>query len=215
MTAARPLCPRPDFKGDRWTQWWTGGWTDPTFREINDCLWFIEIHILNYWPSLTCVGVLVLCDVPTPCPCSSNSLFFCFSSFPFLPILLLNEIFLIYFCYLLDLSHLLKLQELPQAKIDIVLLSRITILLLKDWFEREKIISHEKKLKWRKIMYSTNFFLPKFFTFSPWMRRYWFYVKNDFRNFHQILTSWDPLSQKKGLLRKCLSVVGRVRHNSR
>ena len=65
-----------------------------------------------------------------------------------------------------------------------------------------------------------------FFTFSSWMRRYWFYVKNDFRNFHQIFTFWDPLSQKKGFLRKCLSVcpsvclsvslfVGRVRHNSR
>ena len=64
------------------------------------------------------------------------------------------------------------------------------------------------------------------FTFSSWMRRYWFYVKNDFRNFHQIFTFWDPLSQKKRFLRKCLSVylsvclsvclsVGRVRHNSR
>ena len=57
-----------------------------------------------------------------------------------------------------------------------------------------------------------------FFTFSSWMRRYWFYVKNDFRNFHQIFTFWDLLSQKKWFLRKCLSVclsVGRVRHNSR
>ena len=49
--------------------------------------------------------------------------------------------------------------------------------------------------------------------------RYWFYVKNDFQNFHQILTFWYPLSQKKRFLRKwlsvCLSVVGRVRHNSR
>ena len=56
------------------------------------------------------------------------------------------------------------------------------------------------------------------FTFSSWMRRYWFYVKNDFRNFYQIFTFWDPLSQKEGFLRKCLSVclsVGRVRHNSR
>ena len=35
-----------------------------------------------------------------------------------------------------------------------------------------------------------NPFLSKFiiFTFSSWMRRYWFYVKNDFRNFHQIFT---------------------------
>ena len=28
----------------------------------------------------------------------------------------------------------------------------------------------------------------QFITFSSWMRRYWFYVKNDFRNFHQIFT---------------------------
>ena len=46
----------------------------------------------------------------------------------------------------------------------------------------------------------------EFFTLSSWMRRYWFYVKNDFRNFHQIFTFWDPLSQKKWFLRKCLSV---------
>ena len=46
----------------------------------------------------------------------------------------------------------------------------------------------------------------RIFTFSSWMRRYWFYVKNDFRNFHQIFTFWDPLSQKKWFLRKCLSV---------
>ena len=44
------------------------------------------------------------------------------------------------------------------------------------------------------------------FTFSSWMRRYWFYVKNDFRNFHQIFTFWDPLSLKKWFLRKCFSV---------
>ena len=29
------------------------------------------------------------------------------------------------------------------------------------------------------------------FTFSSWIRRYWFYVKNDFRNFHQIFTFWE------------------------
>ena len=31
-------------------------------------------------------------------------------------------------------------------------------------------------------------------------------VKNDFRNFQQILRFWDPLSQNKQFLRKCLSV---------
>ena len=38
------------------------------------------------------------------------------------------------------------------------------------------------------------------------MRRYWFFVKNHFRNFHHFFTFWDPLSQKKRFLRKCLSV---------
>ena len=38
------------------------------------------------------------------------------------------------------------------------------------------------------------------------MRRYWFYVKNHFWNFHQIFTFWDPLSQKKRFLEKALSV---------
>ena len=55
-------------------------------------------------------------------------------------------------------------------------------------------------------LFSKHFLYEKLFTFSSWMRRYWFYVKNDFRNFHQILTFWDPLSQKKRFLRKCLSV---------
>ena len=74
--------------------------------------------------------------------------------------------------------------------------------------------------------FKINPFVVLFITFSSWMRRYWFYVKNDFRNFHQIFPLEDPLSQKKGFLRKCLSVrlsvclsvclsVGRVRHNSR
>ena len=35
------------------------------------------------------------------------------------------------------------------------------------------------------------------------MKRYWFYVKNHFRNFYQIFTFWDPLSQKKRFSRKC------------
>ena len=38
------------------------------------------------------------------------------------------------------------------------------------------------------------------------MRRYWFHMKNDFRNFQQIFTFWDPLSNKKRFLRKCQSV---------
>ena len=39
------------------------------------------------------------------------------------------------------------------------------------------------------------------------MRRYWFYVKNDFSNFYKISTFWDALSQKKWFLRRCLFVV--------
>ena len=78
-------------------------------------------------------------------------------------------------------------------------------------------------LLWMAVFFTAKIQIYDFFTFSSWMRRYWFYVKNDFRNFHQIFTFWDPLSQKKWFLRKCLSVclsaclsvVGRVRHNSR
>ena len=59
---------------------------------------------------------------------------------------------------------------------------------------------------WMVWMYLYDVYVCHFFTFSSWMRRYWFYVKNDFRNFHQIFSFWDPLSQKKWFLRKCLSV---------
>ena len=34
------------------------------------------------------------------------------------------------------------------------------------------------------------------------MKRYWFHVKNHFRNFHHIFTFWDHLSQKKWFLQK-------------
>ena len=40
----------------------------------------------------------------------------------------------------------------PQAKIYKFLLSRIAILLLKDCFEREKIIFHKKNFKHKKII---------------------------------------------------------------
>ena len=67
-------------------------------------------------------------------------------------------------------------------------------------FESLKTI-HLIKYKFFKFM---KFLI---FTFSSWMRRYWFYVKNDFRNFHQIFTFWDTLSQKKGFYESvCLSV---------
>ena len=38
-------------------------------------------------------------------------------------------------------------------------------------------------------------------------RRDSFYVDNEFRNFHQIIMFWDPMSQKKRFLRKCMSVI--------
>ena len=52
------------------------------------------------------------------------------------------------------------------------------------------------------------------FLHSHHIRRYWFYVKNDFRNFHQIFTLCDPLSQKKRFLQKCLSFCVRSSSSS-
>ena len=46
----------------------------------------------------------------------------------------------------------------------------------------------------------------KIFLYSHHMRRYWFYVKNHFRSFHQIFMFQDPLSQKNRFLRNFLSV---------
>ena len=44
------------------------------------------------------------------------------------------------------------------------MLPRIAILLLKEWFDRKKIILHEKNLKHRKIILLINFiFDPNFF----------------------------------------------------
>ena len=62
--------------------------------------------------------------------------------------------------------------------------------------------------------YSNMILVCIVFLHSHHVRKYWFYVKNDFRNFHKIFTFWDPLSQKKRFLRKCLS-VGRILDNSR
>ena len=49
------------------------------------------------------------------------------------------------------------------------MLSRIAILLLKGYFEREKIILHEKYLKHRKIILLINFiFDPTLFLIDPY-----------------------------------------------
>ena len=40
---------------------------------------------------------------------------------------------------------------------------------------------------------------------------YWFYVKNDFRNCHQISAFWDRLGQKKQCLWKRLSVCPKIK----
>ena len=56
-------------------------------------------------------------------------------------------------------SNFLKVvrsRKLDPWQKQIILLSRIAILLLKGYFEREKIIFHEKNLKHRKIMLSIN-----------------------------------------------------------
>ena len=51
-----------------------------------------------------------------------------------------------------------------------------------------------------------NSFMWGNFLHSHYMRRYWFYVINDFQDFHQIFTFWNPLSQKKTVFTK-VSVV--------
>ena len=49
------------------------------------------------------------------------------------------------------------------------MLSRIAILLLKGYFEREKIILHEKNLKYGKIISLINFiFAPTFFLIASY-----------------------------------------------
>ena len=70
-------------------------------------------------------------------------------------------------------------------------------------------------LRWRCRL-GVNLAAPLFFLHSHHMRRYSFYLKNHFRNFHHIFTFRDPLSQKNRFSRKCLSsVVGRILDNSR
>ena len=52
----------------------------------------------------------------------------------------------------------------------IILLSRIAILLLKGYFKREKIILHEKNLKHKKIILLINFiFDPTFFLIASYL----------------------------------------------
>ena len=71
----------------------------------------------------------------------------------------------------------------------------------------------------KNVFFNMQTFKFVYFLHSHHMRKYWFYGKNHFWNFHQIFTLWDPLSQKWRFLQKCLSVclsvVGRVWHNSR
>ena len=67
----------------------------------------------------------------------------------------------------------------------------------KNFFESNKFVQfytgNEKCLWFNEISWLL-------FTFSSWMRRYWFYVKNHFWNFHHIFTFLYPLSQKKRFL---------------
>ena len=54
--------------------------------------------------------------------------------------------------------------------------------------------------------------------FSSYEKVLVLYVKNDFWNFYQIFTFWEPLNEKKRFLQKWLSVVvvvGRRLDNSR
>ena len=78
----------------------------------------------------------------------------------------INETFLSYdfFSKKNNLLHLLSLEfkvvdprKLELRQKQIILLSRIAILLLKGYFGREKINFHEKNLKYRKIILLINF----------------------------------------------------------
>ena len=73
----------------------------------------------------------------------------------------------------------------------IILLSRIAILLLKGYFEREKIILHEKNLKNKKIILLINFtFAPTFFLIASYQ-----ILKN-----YAILINYKSLFQEKDSL---------------
>ena len=60
-------------------------------------------------------------------------------------------------------------QKLDLRQKQIILLSRIAILLLKSYFEKEKINFHENYLKYRKIMLLIKFiFAPTFFLIAAY-----------------------------------------------
>ena len=62
-------------------------------------------------------------------------------------------------------------RKLDLRQKQIILLSRIAILLLKGYFEREKINFHEKNLKHRKIILLINFiFDPTFFLIASYQK---------------------------------------------
>ena len=78
-----------------------------------------------------------------------------------------------------------------------ILLSRIAILLLKDYFETEKIILQEKNLKHRKIILLINFiFDPTFFliafyqitkNYAILINHESFFQKKDFPHLHFLI----------------------------
>ena len=71
------------------------------------------------------------------------------------------------------------------------MLSRIAILLLKGYFDREKIIFYEKNLKHKKIILLINFiFAPTFFLIASYQ-----IVKN-----YAILINYKSLFQEKDSL---------------
>ena len=72
-----------------------------------------------------------------------------------------------------------------------ILLSRLAILLLKGYFEREKINFHEKNLKYRKIILLINFIsAPTFFLIASYQ-----ILKN-----YTILINYKSLFQEKDSL---------------
>ena len=82
------------------------------------------------------------------------------------------------------------LKQLPMRRLSLFL-DRFSKLLFSRFLSRLKSIH---KIFFMKIIIcfkqknkSSNIIVC-LFTSSSWMRRYWFYVKNNFRNFHQIFT---------------------------
>ena len=76
----------------------------------------------------------------------------------------LTQLYKLFTIFYKNLKQLIHKNQTSGKNMQIILLSRITILLLKGYFERVKINFHETNLKYRKIILLINFiFAPTFF----------------------------------------------------